>query len=606
MTNIYNLVGRIVQDIFRIFGIGIGLPLFWLGIFIFLVSAGYGFSMIVLGGRGQNQKLDLFQNAWLGLGVLVAFIQLWSLFEPINTTLLLVSVLLVLAAASIAIMATYKRSTDKHVIHKVEWPRTLIWCLLVVLIGWIAAAASAWPQIIDYDTKLYHWNVVRWANEYAVVPGLANLHVRFGTNTVWLLLSAWIDHGPLDGRAAWIMPGFSRVLFLAYLLHVLIVSKTTNIRARMLAFLLLPYGLRKLVGLGPGLGFDDPSQFVLAAMFLELLRGCGQQNDLKGPRSLLSPTTSTLVGTLAALSFVIKPVGAPALLVVGLLLIWNLIQRMRFRDRGWISEGLSYSFPALILVGWMVRNAVLTGWLLFPASAGELPVDWAVPRTSASTDPIEQMQSVEGQQSIIQAWARLPGSGYKTAIDAPLGTWFPEWYRHNNRFVEVRWLFPLGLAWLVIMWGLGWKKKTLFWPQLLWPATIFSVLVFWFHAAPAMRFGGGLFWIWFALCIALTSPLPLVRSRWGWGMAGLAVVLLSSDAFIQLPRQIAQSPWAWRRSNSSGVQWVAVNRQDPPLMVNVPLSGDQCGDCRLPSTPYPSERLMAREPGNLARGFSRD
>jgi len=36
------------------------------------------------------------------------------------------------------------------------------------------------PEI--YDTGLYHLQAIKWIEEYAVVPGLANLHGRFGFN----------------------------------------------------------------------------------------------------------------------------------------------------------------------------------------------------------------------------------------------------------------------------------------------------------------------------------------------------------------------------------------------------------------------------------------
>ena len=40
--------------------------------------------------------------------------------------------------------------------------------------------ASGYPD--NYDSALYHIQSIKWIEEYSTVPGLANLHSRFGFN----------------------------------------------------------------------------------------------------------------------------------------------------------------------------------------------------------------------------------------------------------------------------------------------------------------------------------------------------------------------------------------------------------------------------------------
>ena len=59
---------------------------------------------------------------------------------------------------------------------------------------------------MHYDTGLYHAQAIRWIEEYGVVPGLANLHSRFGYNSASFALSAFFSETWLIGRliTAWL------------------------------------------------------------------------------------------------------------------------------------------------------------------------------------------------------------------------------------------------------------------------------------------------------------------------------------------------------------------------------------------------------------------
>jgi hypothetical protein len=130
-----------------------------------------------------------------------------------------------------------------------------------------------------------------------------------------------------------------------------------------------------------------------------------------------------------------------------------------------------------------------------------------------------------------------------------------------------------------------------------------ALLAFWLQAAPDLRFGSGLFWIWFALGSSLLAaalpPLP------GWILIAAAGVSFGFAPVRELPARVAQSPWIWGQAHTLRVTAVTVNAQEPPLQVYIPVAGDQCGDAPLPATPYPSPRLLARRPGDLSRGFRR-
>ena len=62
------------------------------------------------------------------------------------------------------------------------------------------------------DTGLYHAQAIRWIEEYGVVPGLANLHSRFGYNSASFALSAFFSETWLIGRPMHCVAGFFALL----------------------------------------------------------------------------------------------------------------------------------------------------------------------------------------------------------------------------------------------------------------------------------------------------------------------------------------------------------------------------------------------------------
>ena len=120
---------------------------------------------------------------------------------------------------------------------------------------------------MHYDTGLYHAQAIRWIEEYGVVPGLANLHSRFGYNSASFALSAFFSETWLIGRPMHCVAGFFALLcllciasgnittFLIYMLAVISHECAHCVMADMLGYEvcsieLMPYGCRaEIVGI---------------------------------------------------------------------------------------------------------------------------------------------------------------------------------------------------------------------------------------------------------------------------------------------------------------------------------------------------------------------
>jgi hypothetical protein len=213
---------------------------------------------------------------------------------------------------------------------------------------------------------------------------------------------------------------------------------------------------------------------------------------------------------------------------------------------------------------------------------------------------------VDEQYQVIKAWARLPGPQYHLALTEGFPFWFPRWRQRQWNGIEPWWLYlgSILVAAELAVGAAGRIGKREFPGDLLLIGLAGANLCFWFLTAPDMRFGRAFFWIWMGVggCIFLSSTW--VKPALALGVAGLTTV---GALGWMSPRWVpphAPTLWAVGRAAARPVRArVLANGQMPPLVVNVPMVGDQCGDCALPATPYPVDTLQWRRPGDLGAGF---
>ena len=75
---------------------------------------------------------------------------------------------------------------------------TFSWIYLVLLVIttiWIAILSMSSPTI--FDDGLYHFNSIRWLNEYPIVLGLGNLHSRLAFNQSFFAYVAYLNIYPV-------------------------------------------------------------------------------------------------------------------------------------------------------------------------------------------------------------------------------------------------------------------------------------------------------------------------------------------------------------------------------------------------------------------------
>lgn len=149
-----------------------------------------------------------------GYAAVIAILQVWHLRLPVGVPalwLLLAGGLTGLALYANQLFAGTLRSLRRH---------PLAWSLATLTVLWMANVASGPCQF--GDTGMYHLPMARWLVEYPIVPGLANLHGRFGFNNASLLHAALFECGPFEGRSHHFVNGPLVLLFGALVLRAIV------------------------------------------------------------------------------------------------------------------------------------------------------------------------------------------------------------------------------------------------------------------------------------------------------------------------------------------------------------------------------------------------
>jgi hypothetical protein len=550
------------------------LPL-WLVLFAMLV--GWGLLLVWAlrraSGGAIRGALSVFQTMWLGYAGLITFLLGCSVVLPI--TRLVIVLAMIPACAGFAV----ERETVARRLHAARLrPRVIAVIAVVTLVAWLAVAYAACDHVTWYDTNLYHLQVVKWNATYSAVPGLANLHLRFGYNNSVHLFGALVD-AFWQGVGVHAMNSFLIAATLAHWATEIFCARTPRGRLRQTyCMLTLPFLLAKLwTEEIASFSTDLPLALLCLVLLLELLSLPRTSRE-----RLVLPLA--LILSLGAVATTTKLGGLALFGVAG---IAALVLGRGLGRRAWL---VLLGFPALLLVVWMIHGAIISGWLVFPVF-GKLPLSWAVPSDQAA-----------GHLRWIESWARQPQQAREAVLDHGFLHWFVPWFDGFRQSREML-LLSASAALLAFRVASG-RGASAVRRAGEWSAVAACALgiVQWFVGAPDLRFCGFLFWalpaLLFAPMIAGAMRDATVRSL----VTALALAFCAwSGGFT--PRLDAGPPRLLHRPPAPQRYPVGWRQTGPGTLISHPLKGDQCGDEDLLCAPDPGTQTL-RDPSSLGAGFT--
>lgn len=499
---------------------------------------------------------NFFRNTFIGLVVLTAYLQIMSLFFPMKSNVVFIVWLL------ITFLSIFKYIELKKVIVKTSKASKIPLFLLVgstaiiLLTLYYSTKSVTW-----YDTYLYHFNMVRWNKYFPVVPGLANLHDRLGFNSSLHIVAAFVEKFAGDGNSAFIINGLI-ISLVALFYFFTSVNKEERLTVRIFSILTIPYILLRITSIETASLSTDLAIASLSLIFsLELLR---------------LPTNYFILFSIAALLFSIKISGSTALIIVILTIFLKSKQK--------IKDYLKYSLLGItIILGLLLRNIIISGYPLFPVPFFSFPYYWKLPSIRLSRT-----------LNAIRGWTRMPGPNYLKSLNGGLFFWVGPWWDRIKYLFEIKFFtfsFLLGLVYAKFL-----KSKLLL-------AYGFLSIFFLILSAPDLRFGGVYFVITGSVIL---SDLFMISNRNKSRILNYAVILsIFLITYLVIPNIIIdplRPPIMNYKYLIRDIKVVPKSLGDDKSKVFFPVMGDQCGNSKIPCTPYKSNTFLSK-PNDIGKGF---
>ncbi len=481
-------------------------------IYIFALSFIYGIFSVrlinLLFNLKEDEPLPFTIITALGLTFVSVVASLLSIF--LKTSLVTSLVLFIGALLYLALDFSFVNSELRKRFSKIKLLSLPSLVFFVMLLGYfftISEMAST-----NYDTSLYHAHLVKWHENYAAVPGLGNLHDRLATNSSWFVLAAVFSFSFLDIMSFNVMSHFLLLLIIFYTLGGVNNLFRGNLKAsNWIRVSLIPVFLYSYFY--PHLGWAaTPSPDVPTVIFTWIFFAFAMQTiEKKGSFGINTWTLSLVI--ISAFTMTIKLSGA-MLVIFTFLLLFRELSKKQFRNLIII-----IIVTAVILLPFLVRNIIFSGYLLHPFPAIDLfSFDWKIPPEAAAHT-----------KKVIEDWAKFPAWFRNVPEGAALDNMsFSQWYEvwlANQTFpflkeiLNIIYMFSaVYLAGFLTYIGGAAAKIKLFKNHyennkntILSYAAVFLVgaaaFAFWLTSAPDLRFGWGVLFAFSGMFVFLTLQI---------------------------------------------------------------------------------------------------
>ena len=420
-------------------------------------------------------------TVWLGLTGFACLIYAFSLFRglvgwQLKTVILLFVFLGISHTTKFVELGTFLKRRlklcDLFVLIMVGVP-------IVLLANWSIGSAQVG------DSSVYHIGLVDYAAKYPVIPGLANLHSRFGFNSTTYLLSAVFQNGFWGVEGFRLANGFICILVLFEV--VIRVRKIVKSGSGDISDYVLLIGLNIVIYSAiwiPSTSISSPNPDLPAALLLLMAIVYSSKAFLVGDDKHYG-----LAFCVAVLSFTFRPVTAPLVVFLFSLIAYQIFAQKRIQRITVVTLLLTGLLLSLVVI----RNIVISGYLYYPSALRVSWLDWAVPKSSAEID-----------LNAIEAWAKTPAVPYAQVLQS--NSWIGGWI---SRWKQYFFLPSISILFggLVLITAMRYNiKGALHNAPIKLFITIIILVTFWGYSAPDPRFAVGVI----AAAIALPASWGLV------------------------------------------------------------------------------------------------
>lgn len=556
-------------------------------VYVVLVSFVWGNGFLFLLERKlhwKSRRIDVCMIT--GLVLETVYAQFFSLFYKVgliaNIILILscIVLLLLLRERYKDILWEFRKNTTRY-----QW---LIWGLLFFFFAYGVSRGE-----IHYDTGLYHAQSVRWLEEYGIVKGLGNLHNRLAYNSAAFSLTALFSMSFFGGQSFHVMAGFLGWILACVSAELVEIRKRKRVCVSDFVAVLIVYYLTTIFNQMISPESDYFMNLIVLYIVYRWIKLLEQKEEQVAPYALLC--------VLGVYAVTLKLSGAMILVLVLQPAVWLL------RKKDWKGIALYLSLGVITVLPYLIRNVVLSGWLVYPFPAVDLfSFDWKIPEGVAGYDAAE-----------IKVWGR---GLYDVALqNMPLMQWAPKWFASLSGLNRVFFLGSVAAIFWTLLQVISQciRKQKGRWEYLLVQFTCVCCFLFWFINAPLIRYGFiflgltvvvslGNAYVWGAerLESRLTGKRMTSGGAYGIFILGLAVFFVAKAASMgkQMAQDYENAYWICQKDYESfPCTTFVVKGTAAEIEVFYPTEGDRTGYEPFPATDHKRELELRGE--TIKEGF---
>lgn len=519
-----------------------------------------------------------------GLIFLNGYAQLFSLFYKVAGI-----ACTILGTAGMAVFLVYlyrrfRRGKDIRLFPGCAGVKPTPWRVAAILLCFVITLFWTTQSPGQYDTGLYHAQAIRWVEDYGVVPGLGNLHMRLAYNSAFMSLQALFSLGWLVGQSLHSLNGFFCLAALVYVFSTVRLWGEKSLRVSdLLKCVMVIYVVQKRYDIASS-GTDIEAMLLILYIFVkwsEFQEKKCRDGALYGWLCLVSvyavtvklSTASTALLALYPLYLFIKDRNGKAILTH-------------------VAAGLA------VLAPWMIRNVIISGYLVYPWAGLDLfHPDWKM-------DPAV----LAGDSEDIRMFAR--GLRSAAEYDNSLLGWVPRWFLLQS--VGERMLLIVGIICIPVILYLLIKcfhRKEYALAALLAAAMV--NLVFWFFSAPHMRYGGPYIYVLVVMTLgtlagkadgSIQRPVKTAEK-----LLRAAAMAVTAVFLIQYGWKLTEIPGMERKAfvrQPDYLAWPATQYPVDNVHIWMPDEGDLIGYFAFPATSQGKQLNVLRLRGeSFEEGF---
>lgn len=456
----------------------------WITIsYLMMLISGFGLGMGAVKGLAhlcgwKDKKMNPLHYLITGFILLTVYAQIISLFTAVTYVFAFIAL-----GAAFVILLVFGQSVWTGIFKILKEVKWYEWILFFVFTIFVMFLTSLYPK--QYDNYLYQAQMLRYYEEYGVIKGMGNISTRLGfNNSVYGLMALYSFKGIYGFSLHTVNSAFC-VFFGIYSiyrlcrLHETKSYVSTGLCGIILAYVFYNAELLNCIG-------TDLSANLFGLLIMHLFA-----------ESIEKREKDTFLYGLTALYIVYAVTIKVSMGMLGILVLYPATKMIKKRE--WRRIGILIMAGLLVLVPWLVRNVLISGWLIYPFPALDLfDVKWKIPYESAVYEI-----------ALVRGWARIQTSKVFDTMEMAFSQWFPIWFRA----LPLRYRLLMYLNGMMVIYEILqalyciWKKKTYLFRFGLLKVSVLAGILYWVLSAPDVRF---------AWCFLTAFPVICVFSSQIW------------------------------------------------------------------------------------------